>query len=210
MTDDGPDVPGYVRRVRRLADLSQRELAAQLGLSRAQVGRMETGERDVSVGTMSRILLLAGLRLQVVDASGGEVPPVPRDVLRDHAERHFPSHLDVAGPAGMPAHRGANPRKGRPDARGWFTLRDRRAEARDRSGTQVDHPTPAGMRRARIEGLARRRAEWLERHGPEPEPVCECLDACFEELCLPTCPCQCEPDRRRQTRGRALPDAGDA
>ena len=210
MSDDEPDVPGYVRRVRRLADLSQRELAARLGLSRAQVGRLETGERDVSVGTLSRILRLAGLRLQVVDASGAVVLPVPWDVLRDHAERHFPSHLDVTGPGSTPVHRGADPRKGLPDAKGWYTLRDRRSESRERQGSPPDHPTPSGLRRARLEGLARARAEWLERHGPEQEPECSCLDACFEELCLPTCPCQCEPDRRRPTRPRTLPDAGDA
>ncbi len=209
MTDDEPDVPGYVRRVRRLADLSQRELAARLGLSRAQVGRLETGERDVSVGTLSRILRLAGLRLQVVDASGAEVLPVPWDVLRDHADRHFPSHLDVTAPGTTPAHRGADPRKGKPDAKGWYTLRDRRAESRERLGTQPDHPTPAGLRRARLEPLARRRAEWLERHGPEPEPECSCLDACFEELCLPSCSCQCEPDRRWPPRGPSVNEPQD-
>ena len=206
---DELDVPGYVRRVRRLADLSQRELAARLGLSRAQVGRLETGERDVSVSTLTAILRLAGLRLRVVDASGAEVAPVPSGVLRDHAERHFPSHLDVTGPGGTPAHRGADPRKGLPAARGWYTLRNRRAEDRERLGTPHDHPTPEGLRRARLEPLARRRAEWLERQGPDPESECGCPDACFEELCLPACPCQCEPDRRRPTRDRTRPGAGD-
>lgn len=115
--DDPFDVAGYVRRVRRLADLSQRELAALLGVSRAAVGRMETGEAGVDAETLSQMLGLAGLRLCVVDESGDAVPPVPRDVLRDHAGRHFPSHLDVLPPHDLPTHRGANPGKASPRQR---------------------------------------------------------------------------------------------
>jgi HTH-type transcriptional regulator/antitoxin HipB len=201
--DDAFDGAAYVRRVRRLADLSQRELAARTGLSSSAVGRIESGERRLDVGTLSRILDVAGLRLLVVDAQNRPVPPVPRDVLRDHAERHFPSHLDVAGPDDMPGHRGANPRKGKPPAKGWYTLRGRRLELRDRRGTQPDHPTAAGLRRERLERLALGRAAVVEREGPHVEVECVCVDACFEELCLPDCACQCEPDRRHPVRHRS-------
>jgi transcriptional regulator with XRE-family HTH domain len=194
--EDVFDVAGYMRRVRRIADLSQRELAALLGVSHASVGRMETGAAPVDVAALSAVLGLAGLRLCVVDATGRAVSPVPGDVLRDHADRHFPSHLDVLPPADQPVHRGANPRKGRPEARGWYTLRGRRVELRDRRGVHADHPTVSGERRR----LAQRRAEMRDRVRSrlhlEPEPECICADACFIELCVPSCPCQCEPDRR--------------
>ena len=208
--EDSVDVAGYVRRVRRVADLSQRELAAALGVSRAAVGRMESGETTPGVIVLVDILRLAGLRLKIVDVSGDEVAPVPRDVIRDHAHRHFPSHLDAVGPSDMPPHRGANPRKGKPDARGWYTLRGRRIELRDRRGTQLDHPTVAGLRRERRERMAVLRAKVVERWGVRPEPECTCFDACFEELCLAECPCQCEPDRRRPPRGVAARQTGAA
>jgi len=208
--EDSFDVAGYVRRVRRVADLSQRELAATLGISRAAVGRMESGETTPGVTLLAEILRLAGLRLEVVDVSGEEVAPVPRDVIRDHAERHFPSHLDAVGPSDMPPHRGANPRKGKPDARGWYTLRGRRIELRDRRGTQLDHPTVAGLRRERRERMAVLRAKVVERWGVRPEPECTCFDACFEELCLADCPCQCEPDRRRAPRASRSRRDGEA
>ena len=67
------DVGGYVRRARRLADLSQRDLADTLGLSRAAVGRLETRPVRVDIPTMESILALAGLRLAVVDPEGRAV-----------------------------------------------------------------------------------------------------------------------------------------
>jgi transcriptional regulator with XRE-family HTH domain len=157
--EDVFDVAGYMRRVRRIADLSQRELAALLGVSHASVGRMETGAAPVDVAALSAVLGLAGLRLCVVDATGRAVSPVPGDVLRDHADRHFPSHLDVLPPADQPVHRSGERRR----------LAQRRAEMRDRVRSRLHL---------------------------EPEPECICADACFIELCVPSCPCQCEPDRR--------------
>ena len=53
------DVGGYVRRARRLADLSQRDLADILGLSRAAVGRLESLPGRVDIPTMEAILALA-------------------------------------------------------------------------------------------------------------------------------------------------------
>jgi HTH-type transcriptional regulator/antitoxin HipB len=194
------DAAGYLRRARRLADLSQRQLADRLGVSRATVARMETGQVAVRLDTFVVVLSLAGLRLHVVDQRDEVVEPVPADVLRDNARRHFPSHLDVTPPDRPPSHRFRLPPRDRQQPKGWYTLRARRDESRARAGIPADHPTSTGERRRfeeRRRALAERvRARW----GVEPEPICTCEDVCFEALCVPSCDCQCEPDRGRRGR----------
>ncbi len=93
----------YVVRVRRRADLSQRELAGVLGVSPATVARIETGRTLPSAALLARVLALAGLRLAVVDESGLEVPPVDGREVRDNAGRRFPGHLEVLPPTRSPA-----------------------------------------------------------------------------------------------------------
>jgi HTH-type transcriptional regulator/antitoxin HipB len=88
------DTSGYVRRARRLADLSQRELATQIGVDQSAISRVEGG-RDLEVNTFLRILATANLRVAIVDASGEEVTAMPGDVVRDRAGRRKPAHLDV-------------------------------------------------------------------------------------------------------------------
>jgi HTH-type transcriptional regulator/antitoxin HipB len=88
------DVSGYVRRARRLADLSQRDLAAIVGIAQTSISRVESGQ-DLSVSDFARVLTAAGLRIAVVDAAGRQVAPMPPDVLRDRAGRRQPAHLDV-------------------------------------------------------------------------------------------------------------------
>ncbi|MEJ8278404.1 helix-turn-helix domain-containing protein [Pseudonocardia spirodelae] len=93
-----PDLSGVVRRVRRSADLSQRELAARTGLAPSTIARIESRSLAPALGTLAAILAVAGLRLVVVDAQGRRVPPMedpPGDDLRDGAGRRFPAHLDV-------------------------------------------------------------------------------------------------------------------
>ena len=75
--DDDFEVARLVMRVRRMADLSQRDLAARLGMSPSTVARIETGGCSVSVGLLSRILGFAGLRLAAVGADGVAVSPSP-------------------------------------------------------------------------------------------------------------------------------------
>lgn len=203
----GPDdEPGrYVVRVRRLADLSQRELAALVGISSSTVSRIESGTVVPSIQLYARVLALAGLHLAVVDGDGNEVLPVPIDTVRDNQGRRFPAHLDVAPPDEVPFERWAFPRYDRPEARGWFrhrSARDELAEASPARHRPTDHPTePALALRRRL------------MRGPQPRvdarPVadveCACPDACFEELCTAECPCQCEPRRYRDRRHLALP-----
>ena len=47
-----------LRRIRRTADLSQRQLADALGVSRSTGARAELGERDMSVGHLARAVQL--------------------------------------------------------------------------------------------------------------------------------------------------------
>jgi HTH-type transcriptional regulator/antitoxin HipB len=87
------DTAGLVRRVRRTADISQRELAERCGLSKAAVGRMEAGG-PIATHVLVRVLAEAGLCLQVVDGSGRAVDPMRPDPVRDRAGRFLPAHLD--------------------------------------------------------------------------------------------------------------------
>ncbi len=134
----GVDVAGLLRRVRRLADMSQRELAAAAGVSRDRLGRAETGRGDLGVGELSRIVSLARLRLVLLDAQGAEVTPMSPATVRDRGGRHFPAHLDTRhGDEGWwyGPHRYT---RGQPD----FTFdRDRRTRDswRRQQGTADDH-----------------------------------------------------------------------
>ena len=91
-----PVLPGMVRRVRRMADLSQRELARRIGISAATVGRIEAGTLTPSVPTIERILRAVALQLVVVDQDGRVVMPMEmwQDVA-DGAARLYPAHLDT-------------------------------------------------------------------------------------------------------------------
>ncbi len=186
----------YIVRARRIADLSQRELADEIGTSRATIGRLESGVTKVDTATLSVILARAGLRLAVVDHAGREVEPIPVDVLRDRADRRFPGHLDVRPPQDAPSDR-VRPRRGTPEARGWFEQRPSRAGRRGRGGVPVDHPTVSGLREDRRVAYWRGVAAAEARRATQPEPECSCFDDCFERACLRDCPCQCEPDHRR-------------
>jgi transcriptional regulator with XRE-family HTH domain len=88
--------PGLVRRARRMADLSQREMARAAGLSRSTVARVESGDLTPSLHVMQRLLATAGLQMVVVDGEGRIVKPMREsDETRDDANRRYPSHLDT-------------------------------------------------------------------------------------------------------------------
>lgn len=89
-------LPGLVRQVRRLADLSQRELAKKIGVSHSTISRLEAGRLVPSVATLLRILEAADLVLVVADAEGRVVEPLRIwDETRDGGEKAFPAHLDL-------------------------------------------------------------------------------------------------------------------
>jgi HTH-type transcriptional regulator/antitoxin HipB len=199
------DEPGrFVVRARRRADLSQRELAALVGISASTVSRIESGAVVPSIALYVRLLALAGLRLVVVDREGQEILPVPVDTVRDNQGRRFPAHLDVAPPDEVPFERWAFPRYDRPDARAWFrhrSTRDQLADDAPHRERPADHPTEGELRLRRR--LMRGRQPRVDA-PPTADVECDCLDRCFEELCVAACPCQCEPGRDRLGRRRAL------
>lgn len=193
------DVPGLIRRVRRVCDLNQLELAGRLGVSQSTIGRWETGAAEPTVSMFTTLVALAGWSLSVRDENAEAVRPMRPDGVRDAAGRRRPAHLDV------------KPRKPLPSSWGRKVV-DRHAPGRvsrdaDRRTTALvddDHPTEqdiddyvAAWRR----GLEEWRREFAERvramqlaEDPKCEDPCHCLDGCFEVPgCLTTCECTCEP-----------------
>ena len=93
MTD--PVHSGMLRRIRRAADLSQRELAARIGISKSAVAAAESGRAGLDVRVLARAAVLAGLRLVLVDTEGREVVGMDPDAVCDRGGRLFPAHLDT-------------------------------------------------------------------------------------------------------------------
>ena len=87
---------GLVRRARRIADMSQREMAKEVGISQATINRIERNALVPSLRVLFRIFDVAGLSLVVVESTGEVVLPMVdwTDAL-DGAERRYPSHLDT-------------------------------------------------------------------------------------------------------------------
>jgi transcriptional regulator with XRE-family HTH domain len=89
-------VAGLVRRVRRIADMSQRQMARFAKVAPSTIGRVEAGSMVPSLDLLERILSAAGLYLAVVDQDGHVVQPMADwDDTRDGAERRYPAHLDT-------------------------------------------------------------------------------------------------------------------
>lgn len=190
------DLGGHLRRLRRRFDLSQRELAAHLGVSQSTVARWETGERRMSLGQFDAVCALVGWRLVIVDADGEPVRPMEAQGLaRDAAHRLFPAHLDVwiNDPDAIPW---------RPDLTippAGAPRRDHRDAIRAETGVVEPHPSAeevelrVWLRRAAAR--ERRDRRWAERRKLlrfEPVELCICALACEESrVCVPECPCQC-------------------
>ncbi|PUA79726.1 hypothetical protein C7S10_18185 [Nocardioides currus] len=84
-----------VRRARRRARLSQRELAHELGVSQSAVAKWETGRRSPSARMLARVLEVADLRLAAVGPDGQRVRPMRSVAARDAAGRRYPAHAFV-------------------------------------------------------------------------------------------------------------------
>jgi transcriptional regulator with XRE-family HTH domain len=72
-------IPGTVRRVRRVLDVSQRGLAALLGVSQSVVARWETGRTSPRASVLQHLLRLAGLGSRMTDIETGEEVEPMRD-----------------------------------------------------------------------------------------------------------------------------------
>ncbi|KRE94793.1 hypothetical protein ASG76_10410 [Nocardioides sp. Soil774] len=89
-------VPGIVRRVRRILDVSQRGLAEILGVSQSQVARWETARTSPRVAMVLRLLELAGVEVRLTDRdTGAEVAPMREDGARKHGGSRYPAHTDL-------------------------------------------------------------------------------------------------------------------
>jgi len=90
------DLGSWLRRLRRDADLSQRELAEKAGVAFQTVARIESGATpDPRFRTVERLITSAGGQLSIVDTGGQAPATVPYDNVVDAAERRYPPHLDV-------------------------------------------------------------------------------------------------------------------
>jgi len=211
-----------LRRVRRTADVSQRELADRLGVAPSTVARAETGERDLPTSVLVRAAGLAGLRVGLLDADGREVPGMAPGAVRDRTGRRFPAHLDTRYGDQLWWH-GQRYTRARP----WYTF-DRRRDWRDAfrtaDGTPPDHQLPrpgdspqdraearrdaARAVRAALDAQAWQAARERWRRGvfDDLDPTCTCPPGC-EELLFPSaplparlnavphvedCPCRCD------------------
>lgn len=195
------DVVGVIRAARRRGDLSQRDLAALLGVSWATVARWESGRSCPSAAVIAEILGLAGLRLAVLDGGGDEVKGMRPDGVRDRGGRRRPAHLDVVPIKFAEAFRSDRPPR---EVRVSHRVRRDRDRARGVAGLSTeDHPS-VGDLAAYERQLVRRRGDamlarikrmpsyqrWLAL-GQQP---CRCPIECEETRgCVPGCPCACEP-----------------
>lgn len=162
-------------RARRVADLSQRDLARLAGAPQASVAALESGTRGVRLEVFARLVAAAGMRLAVLGPHGEELVPFAADTVRDNAGRRFPAHLDVLPPDDIPAERIGSPRYDRAEAKGWYHLRMRRDLAREAGEAPHGHPAVADLEFRRLQrryGRTRwwphREAETRERLGLEP------------------------------------------
>jgi transcriptional regulator with XRE-family HTH domain len=205
------DLSGMLRRIRRLADLSQRELASAAGLSVSAVGHAEAGTRDLPVRGLVRAAAAAGLRLALLNSAGAEVAGMSAQAVRDQAGRLYPAHLDTRYGDEDWWHGTERYSREQP----WYTF-DRVRYTRDywrgRQGTRDDHQvpqpgdSPAERREARRKaGLEWQREELRRRRmngelPPPPEPwVCTCPPLCDElddrkgkPVHAPDCACHCD------------------
>ena len=86
-------IPGLVRRVRRILDVSQRGLAALLGISQSQVARWETRRTSPRAAIVVEMLRLAKVRIDLRHReTGALVEPMRDDGGRDRAKRRYPPH----------------------------------------------------------------------------------------------------------------------
>jgi transcriptional regulator with XRE-family HTH domain len=91
----GFDVAAALRRIRRLADASQRELAEWIGISKSALAAAESGSRGLDVRVLACAAEVAGLSLALLDRNGDRVEGMTPDGVRDRFGRRFPAHLDT-------------------------------------------------------------------------------------------------------------------
>jgi HTH-type transcriptional regulator/antitoxin HipB len=210
------DLAGALRRIRRAADMSQRELAAACGVSSSTLAKAEARRRDLSVDVLQRAAAVAGLRLALLDAADAEVAGMADGTARDGAGRHFPAHLDTRHGDVAWWH---GPERYSREPPTYTFDRDRavRDSRRRAGGTPADHQVPRPGDRLADRAAARRRAA-LQRQLAELERrrlagefddrdgfTCSCPGSCsigpesgvvtratIDAEHVPECTCRCD------------------
>lgn len=89
-------MPGLVRRVRRILDVSQRGLAELLDVSQSVVARWETDRTSPRARMVQHMLRLARIRIALQDEDTDEpVEPMRADGARDRGGSRYPAHVDL-------------------------------------------------------------------------------------------------------------------
>jgi len=169
-------MPGMVRRIRRILDVSQRGLAALLEVSQSVVARWETGRTSPRASVVERMLRLARLRVTVHDEDGSEVGPMRADGARTYGGSRFPAHVDLRAtgwwvPRRLRAMtsveaftwRDRSRRLGDPAVR-YHVSRFRKEIERELHGTPDDHPASHQLA-AEVRFLDERREAWRPRRA---------------------------------------------
>jgi HTH-type transcriptional regulator/antitoxin HipB len=87
---------GLVRRIRRILNVSQRGLAALLGVSQSAVARWETERTSPRVSVLQQMLSLAGLAVTLHEEESGErVEPMRADGAGQRNGSRYPAHVDL-------------------------------------------------------------------------------------------------------------------
>jgi transcriptional regulator with XRE-family HTH domain len=89
--------PGQmIRSARRLARMSQREVADRAGVAPSTIGRIESAEtRWPSTEVMDKLLVATGHYLAAVDRAGRPIGQHPHEAEMDRGGRYYPAHLDL-------------------------------------------------------------------------------------------------------------------
>lgn len=189
------EVPGAIRRVRRIAGLSQAGLAAKLNVAPSTIARWESGDKVPSLERFREILAVAELDLAVVTSDGAAIPPMRSDGARDSGDRHYPAHRDLRVTPISFDQEWQGERAGR-----WTP----RTPSSDQDRHHGDHLTEAQIsairradkaaRRAERDRQAKLRRQWRDQRFPRIVNLCLCPEECFltEQFCVPDCPCQCD------------------
>ncbi|MGY1651578.1 helix-turn-helix domain-containing protein [Geodermatophilus sp. SYSU D01119] len=200
------DLAGLLRRIRRAADVSQRELAEACGLSKSSVAAVESGDRGLDARVLARLAAVAGLRLALLDGEGREVSPMDAEAVRDGGGRRYPAHLDIRhGDDGWwhgPHRYDRDPVTYTFDRdRRWRDLRRVRGDVPDDHRREQPGDDLRDRAEARRRAAARARRERIEQAraaaADRPDPVCTCPPAC-DDVFL---------DDRPPTPGRPRPHA---
>lgn len=190
------DFANLIRRARRNADMSQRDLAAAIGVSPSTIARAERDGGTVTLPVLMAALAQGGIELVATDGTGEEVYIMRPDALRDHAHRQLPAHLDAWVRSRFEGDARPSPPGSRPKPLVRYARRDYRDQRRDRELDRLlYHPGPEDIAIAKRRDEEKRPIPTHLLRPPSPQIAeCTCSDECVQRAmaCPWSCPCQCE------------------